>query len=57
MTYQGDRVETILIALNGSELSEMVLRVALTIARKCEYQPILLSVRTNVADHPLGATQ
>ncbi len=57
MTYQGDRVETILIALNGSELSEMVLRVALTIARKCEYQPVLLSVRTNVADHPLGAMQ
>jgi len=36
MTYQGDRVETILIALDGSELWGMVLPVALTIARKCE---------------------
>jgi nucleotide-binding universal stress UspA family protein len=37
-------VKTILIALDGSELSETVLPVALTIASECEYHPVLLSV-------------
>lgn len=37
-------MKNILIALDGSDLSETVLPVALTIANKCHYEPILLSV-------------
>lgn len=37
-------MKNILIALDGSELSESVLPVALTIANKCHYHPTLLSV-------------
>lgn len=37
-------MKNILIALDGSQLSETVLPVALTIANRCQYQPTLLSV-------------
>ncbi|HEY5626187.1 MAG TPA: universal stress protein, partial [Dehalococcoidia bacterium] len=37
-------MKNLLIALDGSQQSEAVLPIALTLARKCEYHPVLLSV-------------
>jgi nucleotide-binding universal stress UspA family protein len=37
-------MKNLLIALDGSKQSEAVLPIALTLARKCEYHPVLLSV-------------
>jgi len=37
-------MKNLLIALDGSKQSEAVLPIALTLARRCEYRPVLLSV-------------
>jgi nucleotide-binding universal stress UspA family protein len=50
-------MKNLLIALDGSKQSETVLPVALTVARKCEYHPVLLAVwETGVLEQLEGET-
>lgn len=45
-------MKNLLIALDGSKQSETVLPIALTVASRCDYQPILLSVWETGAEEP-----
>jgi nucleotide-binding universal stress UspA family protein len=45
-------MKNLLITLDGSKQSEAVLPIALTVARECDYQPILLSVWETGAEEP-----
>lgn len=45
-------MKNILITLDGSKLSESVLPFALTVASKCQYEPVLLSVWEMPSEEP-----